>query len=84
MHKKLTDYADCAGCASKLGAAELEALMDDLPRQTDERIIVDYSTADDAGVYRWGNGRSLCRRLISSRRSSTTRICSGRLPPPTR
>src|SRR6187455_3724419 len=63
MHKKLTDYADCAGCASKLGAAELEALMDDLPRQTDERIIVDYSTADDAGVYRWGNGRSLVQTV---------------------
>jgi selenide,water dikinase len=63
MQRKLTDYADCAGCASKLGAAELEALMDDLPRQTDERIIVDYSTADDAGVYRWGNGRSLVQTV---------------------
>ena len=63
MQKKLTDYADCAGCASKLGAAELEALMHDLPPQTDDRIIVDYSTADDAGVYRWGNGRSLVQTV---------------------
>ena len=50
MARKLTDYADCAGCASKLGAAELEALMHDLPPQTDDRIVVDYRTADDAGV----------------------------------
>jgi len=28
--KRLTEYADCAGCASKFAAAELEVLMGEL------------------------------------------------------
>jgi selenide, water dikinase len=63
MAKRLTEYADCAGCASKLGAAELVDIMDDLPAQHDERILVDYRTADDAGVYRWANGQALVQTV---------------------
>lgn len=54
--KRLTEYAECAGCASKLGPAELDAVMHGLPTAwLDERVIVDFHTADDAGVYRWSN-----------------------------
>jgi selenide,water dikinase len=63
MPKRLTDYADCAGCASKLDAALLEALTTDLPIQTDPRIVVDYRTADDAGVYRWEGGPALVQTV---------------------
>jgi len=61
--KKLTEYADCAGCASKLDAALLDALMGDLPIQDDPRILVDYRTADDAGVYRWAAGPALVQTV---------------------
>jgi selenide,water dikinase len=61
--KRLTEYADCAGCASKLGAAELTELMHDLPAQTDPRVLVDYRTADDAGVYRWSDGSALVQTV---------------------
>ena len=63
MPKRLTEYADCAGCASKLGAAELETLMDDLPASADSRVLVDYRTADDAGVYRWAGGPALVQTV---------------------
>ena len=63
MSKKLTEFADCAGCASKLAAAELEALMDDLPSASDERILVDYRTSDDAGVYEWTGGPALVQTV---------------------
>lgn len=63
MAKRLTEYADCAGCASKLGAAELDLLMDDLPASTDERVLVDFRTADDAGVYRWAGGPALVQTV---------------------
>ncbi|HUF46713.1 MAG TPA: selenide, water dikinase SelD [Vicinamibacterales bacterium] len=63
MPKRLTEYADCAGCASKLAAAELETLMDDLPVSTDSRVLVDYRTADDAGVYRWAAGPALVQTV---------------------
>jgi selenophosphate synthase len=73
--KKLTDYADCAGCASKFQAAELDAILEGLPHaHLDDRVLVDFRTADDAGVYRWSD---------TSRRSWTTRTCSARSPPPT-
>jgi selenide,water dikinase len=61
--KRLTEYADCAGCASKIGAAELTEFMHDLPAQTDPRVLVDYRTADDAGVYRWSKGSALVQTV---------------------
>jgi selenide,water dikinase len=61
--KRLTEYADCAGCASKIGAAELTEFMHDLPRETDPRVLVDYRTADDAGVYRWSEGSALVQTV---------------------
>jgi selenide,water dikinase len=61
--KRLTEYADCAGCASKIGAAELTELMHDLPAPTDPRVLVDYRTADDAGVYRWSKESALVQTV---------------------
>lgn len=61
--KRLTDYADCAGCASKLAAAELDAILGELPGTIDERVLVDYRTADDAGVYRWSDGSALVQTV---------------------
>jgi selenide,water dikinase len=61
--KNLTEYADCAGCASKLAAGELMQVLDQLPEQTDRRVIVDYRTADDAGVYRWAAGPALVQTV---------------------
>jgi selenide, water dikinase len=61
--KRLTDYADCAGCASKLAAAELDAILGDLPGPIDARVLVDYRTADDAGVYRWSDGSALVQTV---------------------
>jgi selenide,water dikinase len=59
MTKRLTDYADCAGCASKLAAGELAAVLGNLPESQDDRVLVDFRTADDAGVYRWPGGPAL-------------------------
>lgn len=61
--KSLTDYADCAGCASKLAAAELDAVLGDLPRPTDDRVLVDFRTSDDAGVYRWSDESALVQTV---------------------
>jgi selenide,water dikinase len=61
--KRLTEYADCAGCASKIGAAELTELMHDLPVESDPRVLVDFRTADDAGVYRWSEGSALVQTV---------------------
>jgi len=64
MTKKLTEYADCAGCASKLGPAELDAVMDGLPSaHLDDRVLVDFRTADDAGVYRWSDDSALVQTV---------------------
>jgi selenide,water dikinase len=63
VSKRLTDYADCAGCASKLAAAELDAILGDLPGSVDERVLVDYRTADDAGVYRWSDDSALVQTV---------------------
>lgn len=48
---KLTRLASCAGCGAKLGAGELARLLQGLPVQHDERLIVGYDTSDDASVY---------------------------------
>lgn len=62
--KRLTEYADCAGCASKFGAAELSDLMGDLlPPGDDDRVLVDFRTSDDAGVYRWSDDTALVQTV---------------------
>ncbi|MBM3749769.1 MAG: selenide, water dikinase SelD [Acidimicrobiia bacterium] len=62
--KRLTEYADCAGCASKLGPAELDAVMAGLPfAHHDDRVLVDFRTADDAGVYRWSDDSALVQTV---------------------
>jgi selenide,water dikinase len=63
MPKRLTEYADCAGCASKVGAAALAELTSGLPLQDDPRVLVDFRTADDAGVYRWTERSALVQTL---------------------
>jgi selenide,water dikinase len=62
--KSLTDYADCAGCASKFQAADLDLILDGLPRaHVDDRVLVDFGTADDAGVYRWSDESALVQTV---------------------
>jgi selenide,water dikinase len=63
MTKRLTEYADCAGCASKLDAAILHDVMTGLPASDDERVLVDFRTADDAGVYEWAAGPALVQTV---------------------
>jgi len=61
--KRLTEYADCAGCASKLDAELLAQLTDGLEHSNDPRVLVDFRTADDAGVYRWDGGPALVQTV---------------------
>jgi len=49
---RLTQLSHGAGCACKLPAAEIHALIADLPRPSDPAVLVGNDTADDAGVYR--------------------------------
>ncbi|MFZ1997681.1 MAG: selenide, water dikinase SelD [Solirubrobacteraceae bacterium] len=49
---RLTSFARGAGCGCKLPAAELHALLGDLPTVADARVLVGYQSADDAAVVR--------------------------------
>jgi selenide,water dikinase len=48
---RLTELSSCAGCAAKLGAAELQRVMERVSPATDDRVLVGYGSSDDAGVY---------------------------------
>jgi len=48
---RLTELSSCAGCAAKLGAAELRSVMERVSPATDDRVLVGYGSSDDAGVY---------------------------------
>ncbi|MEP6495132.1 MAG: selenide, water dikinase SelD [bacterium] len=48
---RLTSFARCAGCAAKLGAADLTRALNGLPVHMDPRLIVGRETFDDAGVF---------------------------------
>jgi selenide, water dikinase len=49
---RLTTFATCAGCASKMGAGALSAALASLPTRTDPRLMVGRETFDDAGIFR--------------------------------
>ena len=48
---RLTAMAKAAGCAAKLNPATLEAVLRNLPRQTNPKVLVGFETNDDAGVF---------------------------------
>jgi selenide,water dikinase len=56
---RLTSFSHGAGCACKLGPAELAQVLGHLPPVTDPRVLVDAGTRDDAAVVRLGPDRAL-------------------------
>src|SRR5579875_1106124 len=51
MATRLTANVKAGGCASKLSPKILNQALKTVPRVTNERVLVGYDTADDAGVY---------------------------------
>src|SRR5512145_3166700 len=49
---RLTDRARAAGCAGKLGPADLTRVLRALPPVVHEDLLVGTQTSDDAGVFR--------------------------------
>jgi selenide,water dikinase len=52
MSFRLTDRARAAGCAGKLGPADLSRILRALPPVSHPDLLVGTATSDDAGVYR--------------------------------
>ncbi len=51
MPTRLTANVKAGGCASKLSPSILDRALKTVPRVTNEKVLVGYDTADDAGVY---------------------------------
>lgn len=51
MATKLTANVKAGGCASKLSPKILDRALKSVPRVTNEKVLLGYDTADDAGVY---------------------------------
>lgn len=51
MPTRLTANVRAGGCASKLSPKILDRALRSVPRVTNERVLVGFDTADDAGVY---------------------------------
>ena len=49
---RLTEFSHGAGCACKIGPAELRPILAALPAAADPELLVGAATADDAAVYR--------------------------------
>ena len=60
---KLTSMAKAAGCAAKMAPGTLDAVLRNLPPQSDPNVLVGFSTNDDAGVYLIGNGLALVQTV---------------------
>lgn len=56
---RLTALSHGAGCACKLGSAELAQVLRHLPATVDPNVLVDAATRDDAAVYRLTADRAL-------------------------
>ena len=60
---RLTVAAKAAGCAAKMAAGTLEAVLRRLPRQHDAQVLVGFETSDDAGVYRLSEDLALVQTV---------------------
>jgi len=56
---RLTQFVRKAGCASKIGQADLIRMLSKLPPLTDPNVIVGTAAGDDAGVYRLDDSYNL-------------------------
>jgi selenide,water dikinase len=60
---KLTELSHGAGCACKIGAADLRRLRAALPVSTDTKLLVGLDPADDAAVYELSDELALVQTL---------------------
>jgi selenide,water dikinase len=64
LSKRLTDYANCAGCAGKIPPSGIAQILSDLPpRASDPNLLVGTETSDDAGVYRVAEGLAIVQTV---------------------
>ena len=60
---RLTQWAKCAGCAAKMGPADLSAVLAPLELRSDPRLLVGRETFDDAGVFKLSDELALVQTL---------------------
>jgi len=60
---KLTEQVKAGGCASKLSPAILDRVLSQLPKQTNENVLVGFETADDAGIYKLSDTLALVQTV---------------------
>ena len=60
---RLTHLVRCAGCASKIGPAQLTDVLRKLNLPAAENLLVGLTSGDDAGVYRIAPGLALVQTL---------------------
>ena len=60
---KLTAQVKAGGCASKISPAILDRVLSQLPKQTNENVLVGFETADDAGIYRLTDSLALVQTV---------------------
>ena len=62
--KRLTEYANCAGCAGKIPPLGIAQILRDLPpRSGDPNLLVGTETSDDAGVYLVADGLAIVQTV---------------------
>src|ERR1700677_3956628 len=62
--KRLTEYANCAGCAGKIPPLGIAQILSSLPpRSSDPNLLVGTETSDDAGVYLVADGLALVQTV---------------------
>jgi selenide, water dikinase len=62
--KRLTEYANCAGCAGKIPPLGIAQILGNLlPRSTDPHLLVGTETSDDAGVYLVAEGLAVVQTV---------------------
>ncbi|MBB6479581.1 selenide, water dikinase SelD [Spirochaeta isovalerica] len=63
MDNKLTQFTKFSGCGAKLGPALLDKALCGLQQPKYENMISDFSTSDDAGVYRINDETALIQTV---------------------
>jgi len=60
---RLTEYARCAGCASKMGPGDLSTALAPLVASDDPRLLVGRETFDDAAVFQLSDDLALVQTV---------------------
>ena len=81
---KREKLAGCGGCTAKLPAGKLRAVLECIPKFSDENLLIGFDSSDDGAVYKLSDELAVIQTLDFFQPMTDIPTASGKSPRQTR